>query len=117
MSLLGEPDHELLMVGVFAEIYRIGNIVKKLYRRVPDDDIGTKENIKATHNEASIYILLGDHPRIAKFLHTNPAKTYIELKYYSNGNLKNFIESTSLLLKYASSGPAKSSRVSSTFMP
>lgn len=92
MSLLGEPNHELLMVGIFAETYRIGNIVKKVYRRFPNDDIATKESIKATHNEASIYILLGDHPRIAKFLHTNPTKTYIELKYYSNGNLKSFIE-------------------------
>ncbi len=92
MSLLGEPNHELLSAGTFAEIYRIGNIVKKVYRRFPDDDIGTEGSIKATHNEASIYILLGDHPRIAKFLHTNPAKSYIELKYYFNGNLKIFIE-------------------------
>jgi serine/threonine protein kinase len=92
MSLLGEPNHELLMVGIFAETYRVGNIVKKVYRRFPDDDIATEESIKATHNEANIYILLGDHPRIAKFLHTDPAKTYIELEYYPNGNLKNFIE-------------------------
>lgn len=92
MSLLGEPSHELLMVGIFAETYRIGNIVKKVYRRFPNDDIATEESIKATHNEASIYILLGDHPRIAKFLYTDPTKTYIELRYYSNGNLKSFIE-------------------------
>jgi hypothetical protein len=80
------------MVGIFAETYRIGNIVKKVYRRFPNDDIATEESIKATHNEANIYILLGDRPRIAKFLYTDPAKTYIELKYYSNSNLKNFIE-------------------------
>lgn len=92
MSLLGEPNHELLMVGSFAETYRIGDIIKKVYRRFPEDDIDTEDSIKATRNEASIYILLGDHPRIAKFLHTNPAKTHIELKYYSNGNLKSFVE-------------------------
>lgn len=92
MSLLGKSNHELLMVGIFAETYRIGNIVKKLYRRVSDDDIATEESIKATQNEASIYILLGDHLRIARFLHTDLAKTYIELEYYSNGNLKAFIE-------------------------
>lgn len=92
MSLLGEPNHELLMVGIFAETYRIGKVVKKVYRRFPDDDISTKDSIKATRNEASIYILLGDNPRIAKFLHTDPAKTYIELKYYPNGNLKSYIE-------------------------
>ena len=75
MSLVGEPNHELLMVGIFAETYRIGNIVKKVYRRFPDDDIATEESVKATRNEASIYILLGDHPRIAKVLHTDPTKT------------------------------------------
>ncbi len=57
-----------------------------------DDDIATEESIKATHNKASIYILLGDHPRIAKFLRTDPTKTCIELEYYSNGNLKSLIE-------------------------
>lgn len=80
------------MVGIFAETYRIGNMVKKVYRKFPDDDVATEESMKATHNEASIYILLGDHPRIAKYLFTDPAKTYIELKYYPNGDLKRFIE-------------------------
>lgn len=92
MSLLDKPDHELLMVGIFAETYRIGNVVKKVHRSFFDDDIATEESIKATHNEASIYILLGDHPRIAEFLRTDPAKNYVELKYYFNGNLKSFIE-------------------------
>lgn len=45
MSLLGE------LVEIFAEDYRIGNIV---YRRFPNDDIVAEESIKATHNEASI---------------------------------------------------------------
>lgn len=80
------------MIGSFAETYRIGNKVKKVYRRSLNDDVTTKESIKATQNEASIYILLGDHPRIAQFLHTDLTKTYIELKYYSNGNLKSYIE-------------------------
>jgi serine/threonine protein kinase len=92
MSLLGEPNHELSMVGIFAETYRNSNIVKNVYRRFPNDDIATEESIKATHNEASIYILLGHHPRIAKFLYTDPAKTYIELECYSNGNIQSFVE-------------------------
>ena len=92
MSLLGQPDHELLMVGIFAETYRIGNAVKKVYRRFPDDDAATEDSIEAIHNEASIYILLGNHLRIAKYLFIDPSKTYIELKYYPNGNLKGFLE-------------------------
>ncbi|KAL9123530.1 MAG: hypothetical protein Q9217_007041 [Psora testacea] len=80
------------MVGIFAETYRIGKKVKKVYRNFPDDNVATKESIKATRNEASIYILLGDHPCIAKHLYSDPAKTYMELKYYPNGDLKRFIE-------------------------
>jgi serine/threonine protein kinase len=80
------------MVGVFAETYRIGNIVKKVYRKFSDDDNATEESIKAIHNEASIYMLLGNHPRIAKYPFIDPSKTYIELKYYPNGNLKGFLE-------------------------
>ena len=92
MSLLGQPNHELLMVGIFAETYRIGNRVKKVYRRYPDDNDATEESIEAIHNEASIYILLGNHPRIAKYLFIDPSKTYIELMYYPNGNLKEFLK-------------------------
>ncbi len=92
MSLLGQLHHELLMTGLFAETYRIGDRVNKVYRKYPDDDDATEESIKATHNEASIYILLGNHARIAEYLFIDPSKTYIELKYYSNGNLKEYLE-------------------------
>jgi len=80
------------MVGIFAETYRIGSRVKKVYRKYLDDDDATEESIRAIHNEASIYILLGNHPRIATYLFIDPSKTYIELKYYPNGNLKEFLE-------------------------
>jgi hypothetical protein len=40
------------MVGIFAETYRIGNIVKKVYRRFPNDDIATEESIEATPDPA-----------------------------------------------------------------
>lgn len=92
MSLLGQPNHELLRPGIFAETYRIGDIVKKVYRKCPDDDNITQENIEAMHNEASIYILLGNHPRIAKCIFIDPSKTYVELQYYPNGNLRGFLE-------------------------
>jgi len=95
MSLLGQPDHELLMLGIFVEIYRIGNIVKKVYRKYPNDDGSTEESIKATHNEASIYRLLGSHPGIAECLYIDPAMTYVELKFYPDENLKRFSEAYS----------------------
>ena len=80
------------MPGLFAETYRIGNIVKKVYRKYSDDDAATADSIKVTHNEVSIYILLGDHPRIAKCLFTDSAKTYMDLKYYPHDDLKRFIK-------------------------
>lgn len=80
------------MTGLFAETYRVGNIIKKVYRKYPNDDAATVESIKATRNEANIYTLLGDHPCIARCLFIDPAKTYIELKYYPHGNLKRFVE-------------------------
>lgn len=63
-----------------------------MYRRFLNDDIITKESIKVTYNKVNIYILLDNHSRITKFLYTNPTKIYIELKYYSNDNLKSFIK-------------------------
>ena len=98
---MGQPDHELLMTGLFAETYRIGNVVKKVYRKYPDDVVATAESIKAIRNEASIYILLGDHPRIARCLFIDPAKTYIELKYYPHGDLKGFIEKNKSYIEVA----------------
>ncbi|KAI9737338.1 MAG: hypothetical protein M1834_009492 [Cirrosporium novae-zelandiae] len=53
---------ELLMVGISAIIYRTDNIVKKIYRTTDEIPI-TKQNIIATRNEATIYSILGDHPR------------------------------------------------------
>ena len=114
---LGQPNHELLKVGIFAETYRIGNRVKKVYRKYPDDDDATEKSIEAIHNEASIYILLGNRPCIAKHLCIDPSKTYIELKYYPNGNLKEFLEKHRPNIEdtRSSTGPAKILRVPSTF--
>lgn len=92
MSLIGQPNYTLLMMGLFAETYHNDSRVRKVYRKYASDDVATAESIRATRNEASIYILLGDHPRIAKCLFVEPAKTYIELDYYPKGNLRSFIE-------------------------
>jgi len=88
-SLTQEP--ELLMVGIAAKTYRIGNTVRKVHR-IDDEEAITAQNIEATRNEASVYILLGDHPRIAKCLSVGPARSYVELEYYPNGTLKKYVE-------------------------
>ena len=79
------------MVGIGAKTYRIGNTVKKVHR-IDDEEAITAQNIEAARNEASIYILLGEHRRIAKCLAVGPARSYIELEFYSNGTLKAYVD-------------------------
>ena len=97
------------MVAIFAETYRIGNGVKKVYRKYPDDDAIMKDSFQATHNEASISILLGHHLSYRQISIIDPLKTYIELKYYPNGNLKQYLEKHGriLMIHVVSAGPAK----------
>lgn len=78
------------MVGISAKTYRIGALVVKLARS-DDEDYITAENIKAMRNEASIYTLMGHHPRIARCLTVGPAKDYVVLEYYPNGTLKDHL--------------------------
>lgn len=78
------------MVGTSAKTYRIGPLVVKL-PRMDDEDCITIENDKAMRNEASIYVLLGQHPSIARCLTVGPARNYIELEYYPNGTLKDYV--------------------------
>jgi serine/threonine protein kinase len=92
MSLSTQATRELLMVGMSAKTYRIGNIVRKECH-VLIDDIGiTKQNMEACKIEAEVYIILDSHPLIAKCLSIGPQKEYIELEYYPNGNLKQYIQ-------------------------
>jgi len=92
MSLSTPPKRELLMVGMSAKTYRVGNIVRKECHVLVDDMGITEQNIEACKNEADVYLILGSHPLIAKCLSIGPGKEYIELEYYPNGNLKEFIQ-------------------------
>ncbi|KAF5016755.1 hypothetical protein F66182_11453, partial [Fusarium sp. NRRL 66182] len=81
---------ELLMIGNTSETWRIGNIVRKLPRTVSDKHI-TNANIAAAKNEANVYLILGEHPLIAKCHAICPARSYIDLEYYSYGTLRDYI--------------------------
>lgn len=80
------------MIGNTSETWRIGNIVRKLHRTVSDEDI-TNANIVAARNEANVYLILAEHPLIAKCHAICPAKSYIDLEYYPHGTLRNYISS------------------------
>lgn len=83
---------ELLTRGMIAETYLTGNNTVIKVPKIDDDDDGiTQANRKATRNEASIYTLLGNHPNIAKCVYISPSKQHIELEYYQNGTLKDYV--------------------------
>ncbi|MCJ1381212.1 hypothetical protein MMC17_004321 [Xylographa soralifera] len=80
MSLLVQQEYELLNFGGSAKTNRIGDMVRKVYI-IDEEEAITARNMEATRNEASIYILLGEHPRIAKYL-----------EFYPNGPLKDYVD-------------------------
>ncbi len=82
------PKLDLIAVGAFTESYRIGKTARKTYALYGRDEALTAQNMRAIRNEASVYIILKGHPRIAKCLSVCPWKTYVDLEYYPNGNLK-----------------------------
>lgn len=90
MSIATPPNRELLMVGMGAKTYRIGNVVRKECHVLADEYI-TKQNKEACETEATIYRILGSHPRIANCLFIDPRNEYIELEYYPNDNLEKYI--------------------------
>ena len=90
MSSPPNSVRELLMVGMSAKTYRVGNAVRKECHVLHDDDDITKQNMEACHTEADIYLILGSHPLIAEVLSMGSKKDYVELQYYPEGNLVQF---------------------------
>lgn len=78
------------MVGMSATTYRLQNKVLKMPRIDEEADI-TQENARAMQNEASVYLIVGRHCRIANCLYISPGKDLIVLEYYPHGNLKKYI--------------------------
>ncbi|KAJ6280878.1 kinase-like protein [Bipolaris maydis] len=85
------PHRELLMVGMAANTYRIGNVVRKECHILTTDEAITQQNLEACETEALVYQILGQHPCIAECLLISPTHDYIELKYYPSSNLKTYI--------------------------
>ncbi|THY71810.1 kinase-like protein [Aureobasidium pullulans] len=79
----------LLMAGS-ARTYRITDAVLKTVD-IADELPLLEHNIKAMRIEASVYTILGKHPRIAETLYISGQKEFILLKYYRHGNLKDHI--------------------------
>lgn len=84
---------ELLMIGPFARAYKVHDLVLKL-PNINDEVLIAQDNTKSMSNEASVYLILGRHPRIAECLYISHSKDFIVLKYYPHGNLKAHLAKT-----------------------
>jgi serine/threonine protein kinase len=71
--------------------------------RIDDDPEITRGNAEAMTVETNVYRILGDHERIAICLYLSPIGDMVVLKFYDNGNLKDYITAHghSQLLKWA----------------
>lgn len=59
---------------------------------IDDGEVISARNTKATGKEANYHILLGDHSSIAKCLFVDPAKSFMNLEYYPNGTLQDYVD-------------------------
>ncbi|EEA23584.1 conserved hypothetical protein [Talaromyces marneffei ATCC 18224] len=85
------PQRKLLMVGMSAKTYHIGNIVRKELHVLPDDPRIIKQNIEACRTKADVYRILGPNRLVATCLSISPSMDFIDLKCYQNGNLKQYV--------------------------
>ncbi|EEQ31276.1 conserved hypothetical protein [Microsporum canis CBS 113480] len=57
------------------------------------DDVGiTEQNMETCRCEAWVYLILGPHPLVTTCLSVSPSKDFIDLEFYENGNLKQYVD-------------------------
>lgn len=78
-------NRKLLMIGIFAEVYLLDDTV---IRKAPRSNMD--EDTQPIHREATIYSILGEHPRIAECLSFG-STDFVDIKYYPNGDLAAFV--------------------------
>ena len=89
---------ELLMIGPSAKTYRVHDLVLKM-PDIDDEALIAQGNIKSMSNEASVYLILGQHPRIAECLYISHSKDLIVLKHYPHGNLRGHLAKVSSVIR------------------
>lgn len=91
-SILQQPSQQtIISVGIFAIVHRLNDTtVRKLPRANDLEDL--PGNIQAVRSEAHIYALLGDDPLIANCLSRGKTEDYVDLQYYANGTLADYLE-------------------------
>lgn len=91
LTTIGSPTQQnLIAVGIFSVVHRLtATLVRKLPRT--DDAFTLGGNIQAIRNEASIYALLGEHPRIVRCLSLGCLE-HVDLEFYPHGTLLDYIQ-------------------------
>lgn len=85
-SELQEPSrHNIIGIGQFAVVHKLSN---KVVRKVPSDK-AYYYSVRASEIEAKVYIHLGKHKRITRYLTSGDG--YIELQYEPNGDLESYL--------------------------
>ncbi|KAE8348029.1 kinase-like protein [Aspergillus coremiiformis] len=83
-------NHELLIIGIFAEVYLID---KNFIRKIPRSQ--SEEDMRPIIREAQIYEILGVHPRIAEWLSIGRFD-HVDIKYYPHGDLANYCQNNNI---------------------
>jgi serine/threonine protein kinase len=83
-------DTALLTMGSCSTTHRLGEVVVRV-ARIDDDPEITRGNAEAMAVEANVYRILGAHERIAVSLYLSPISDMVVLRFYDNGNLKDYI--------------------------
>ncbi|KFY20227.1 hypothetical protein V491_03889 [Pseudogymnoascus sp. VKM F-3775] len=94
-------QQNLIAVSIFSVVHHVGaTFVRKLPRT--DDAFSLPMNIQAMNNEATIYTLLGENPRIVRCLSMGKTLDYVDLEYYPQGALMNYILTSKEIISDAS---------------
>lgn len=79
-------DQNLMAIGIFGKVHLLN---KTVVRKVPLSSADTQP----IRNEATIYAILGDHPRIANCLSKGEIGiNYVDVEYYPNCNLLSYLK-------------------------
>lgn len=86
---------KLLRIGIFAKVYLLdGAVIRKMPCSRNDEDI------RPIVREATIYSILGEHPRIAECLSCGEMD-FVDIKYYPYGDLAEFmLKKDNLMLEH-----------------
>jgi serine/threonine protein kinase len=84
-------QQNIISVGIFSTVHCLeGTIVRKV--PTPSDTGDFLGNCNAIRNEAQIYNLLGNHPCIAECLSMGQTEDHVDLRYYKNGTLLEYLK-------------------------